>query len=149
MSSRPCCSILASPLEGDREETLLPSPPCSPLGHKPARPYFLPFPVNRLVKNALYTWHCQPTEIGRHLEAPSEQWQELLDRQGNACITPLTPAVAVLCPGVGQAATAAVVLSTGRVLWREMDKGAKRDEYTVRRRVREGMDRGAWPPPLQ
>lgn len=105
--------------------------------------YALTNPRPSLVGNELYTWELYATELGRELELPPERAMELLDRQGHACVTDDAPAVAVLAP-FGPNVPLAVVLSNGRLIWREFDRGGAKSEYTAQLEAGEIVTAATW-----
>jgi len=96
-----------------------------------------------LVGNTLYTWQLEPAELDKELEAPADRSLELLDRQGYPCITADTPAVAVLAP-YGPRMPVAVVLTNGRLVWRELERGGAKSEYTAQLENGEEVTTAAW-----
>ena len=90
----------------------------------------IPLQTYSLVGNTLYTWQLEPAELGREIELPADRSLELVDRQGHACVTQAFPAAAVLAP-CGPRLPVAVVLQNGRLVWRELDRGGAKSEYTV------------------
>lgn len=101
------------------------------------------FDAIRLLGNVLFTWTLEPAELGRPLAEPADRSLELLDRQGYPCITPETPAVAVLCP-LGPRAPVAVVLSNGRLVYRELERGGTKGEYEAQLEGGERVGTRVW-----
>src|SRR6056297_775437 len=81
-----------------------------------------------LAGNRLFTWRLEPAELDKEMQAPTDTCLELLDRQGLPCVTTSAPAVTVLAPA-GPRMPVAVVLSNGRLIWRELERGGANSEY--------------------
>ncbi len=93
--------------------------------------------------NTLYTWGLEPAELGRALEEPADRSIDLFDRSGRACVDAEHPAVAVLCP-LGARAPVAVVLASGRLVYRELERGGAKAEYAAQLEGGERVTAATW-----
>jgi hypothetical protein len=95
------------------------------------------------VGNDLYMWSLEAAELGRALEEPADRSLELLDRQGRPCVSAEDPAVAVLCP-LGARAPVAVVQASGRLVYRELERGGAKAEYAAQLEGGERVTTAVW-----